>query len=536
MERAVIYARYSSDQQREESIDAQVRACREYCQRKGYLVTKIYADEAKSGKSIAKREQYKKMLSDSQKNLFDVVVFHKIDRNSRNELDYYLTKNQLISSGIKYEYAAQNIDTSPAGQMVEGILVAVAANYSRNLAEETKKGLKENALKALFNGGRPPLGFEINQENKYIINDYEAGAIRIIFDLYLKGKGYHYIISQLNSLGYKTREGRKFGKNSLYDILRNPKYCGTYTFNKVNKDPSGKRNSHKISENTIIVEDAIPAIISKEDFRKVQEKMSRNKHRTAAYRSKETYLLTGKAFCGICGAAMTGHRASARGKKYVYYTCAARDRLGISACENKVVPRDELEQVVLDTLKEELLSNNFQKNLNHYILEEFHTLASEVSNEADSLAEQKAIAERKLNNLYSIIEQGTADEYDLQRLADVKRELTSIKEKLSKCAAAHSLSDINPRAIERTIKLCRNMLLKNASAETLTLIFDDMVEKIVIGAKKITLQFKLECFDTYGAEGPYNTIPQKFTLTFIRPRPLTVRQQQAQKKLNPANI
>ena len=165
MERAVIYARYSSDQQREESIDAQVRACREYCQRKGYLVTKIYADEAKSGKSIAKREQYKKMLSDSQKNLFDVVVFHKIDRNSRNELDYYLTKNQLISSGIKYEYAAQNIDTSPAGQMVEGILVAVAANYSRNLAEETKKGLKENALKALFNGGRPPLGFEIKRIN-----------------------------------------------------------------------------------------------------------------------------------------------------------------------------------------------------------------------------------------------------------------------------------------------------------------------------------------------------------------------------------
>lgn len=86
MERAVIYARYSSDHQREESIDAQVRACREYCQRKGYLVTKIYADEAKSGKSIAKREQYKKMLADSQKNLFDVVVFHKIDRNSATSL------------------------------------------------------------------------------------------------------------------------------------------------------------------------------------------------------------------------------------------------------------------------------------------------------------------------------------------------------------------------------------------------------------------------------------------------------------------
>ena len=505
MERAVIYARYSSDHQREESIDAQVRACREYCQRKGYLVTNIYADEAKSGKSIAKREQYKKMLSDSQKNLFDVVVFHKIDRNSRNELDYYLTKNQLISSGIKYEYAAQNIDTSPAGQMVEGILVAVAANYSRNLAEETKKGLKENALKALFNGGRPPLGFEINQENKYIINDYEAGAIRIIFDLYLKGKGYHYIISQLNSSGYKTREGRKFGKNSLYDILRNPKYCGTYTFNKVNKDPSGKRNSHKISENTIIVEDAIPAIISKEDFRKVQEKMNKNRSRSAAYKSKETYLLTGKVYCGICGAAMTGHRASSRGKKYVYYTCSARDRLGVSACDNKVVPRDGLEETVLSAIEQELFSDSSLEKLKRYIAEEYQEVLNESATEANVLSDQKAIAERKLNNLYTIIEQGTADEYDLERLAAVKKELTLIKEKLSKCAGAYSLSSIDPTAIERFLTICRGMFRKQTCPENLTLLFDGLVEKIVVGAKKITLQLKLECFGTYGAEGRTRT-------------------------------
>lgn len=505
MERAVIYARYSSDHQREESIDAQVRACREYCQRKGYLVTKIYADEAKSGKSIAKRDQYKKMLADAQKNLFDVVVFHKIDRNSRNELDYYLTKNQLISSGIKYEYAAQNIDTSPAGQMVEGILVAVAANYSRNLAEETKKGLKENALKALFNGGRPPLGFEINQENKYIINDYEAGAIRIIFDLYLKGKGYHYIISQLNSLGYKTREGRKFGKNSLYDILRNPKYCGTYTFNKVNKDPSGKRNSHKISENTIIVEDAIPAIISKEDFRKVQEKMNQNRYRSAAYKSKETYLLTGKVFCGICGAAMNGHRASSNGKKYVYYTCSGRDRLGTSACQNKVVPRDDLEELVLLTIEQELLSENSLKKLKDTIEMEYQAVANEYSDEASSLSEQKAIAERKLNNLYTVIEQGTADEYDLERLAAVKQELSQIKEKLAKCAGANSIATINPAHIEKVLKVCRKMLFKNITNESLRMLFDDLVNKITIDAKKITLQLKLECSGTYGAEGRTRT-------------------------------
>lgn len=158
------------------------------------------------------------------------------------------------------------------------------------------------------------------------------------------------------------------------------------------------------------------------------------------------------------------------------------------------------------------------------------------ADEASSLSEQKAIAERKLNNLYTVIEQGTADEYDLERLAAVKQELSQIKEKLAKCAGANSIATINPAHIEKVLKVCRKMLFKNITNESLRMLFDDLVNKITIDAKKITLQLKLECSGTYGAEGPYNTIPQKFTLTFIRPRPLTVRQQQAQKKLNPANI
>lgn len=189
MQRAVIYARFSSDMQREESIDAQVRACKAYAKNKGYIVVDTYADEAKSGRDVTKRDAYNQMLADAMEDKFDVIIFHKIDRNSRNELNYFTFKDKLERLGISYEYAAQPIDTiSPEGQVMETIMVGMSAYYSRNLAKETKKGLNENAYKALFNGGCPPLGYKI-VDKKYVIDESEAAAVRLIFELYLAGKG-----------------------------------------------------------------------------------------------------------------------------------------------------------------------------------------------------------------------------------------------------------------------------------------------------------------------------------------------------------
>lgn len=154
--RAVCYARYSDEQQREESITAQLRAAREYCSKKGYTIIREYFDEAKSGKND-NRPAYQKMLADAKKKLFDVIVFHKIDRNARNEYDYYFHKAQLTKLGVYLEYVTQNIDSSPEGAMMEAMLVGMAAYYSRNLTKEVIKGMRENAYKAKFNGGYPPL-------------------------------------------------------------------------------------------------------------------------------------------------------------------------------------------------------------------------------------------------------------------------------------------------------------------------------------------------------------------------------------------
>ena len=218
MPRAVIYARFSSDMQREESIDAQVRACTAYAKSKGYEIVDTYIDEAKSGREVTKRDAYKKMLDDASHKKFDIVIFHKIDRNSRNEVDYYITKAKFLNLGIHYEYAVQSIDSSPEGQMMEGMLVAIAAYYSRNLAKETKKGLNENAYKVQFNGGTPPLGYKIVDKH-YVIDNDEAEAIRLIFDLFIARHSYKDICCILAAKGYTTRNGHNLLAKIVFTIL-----------------------------------------------------------------------------------------------------------------------------------------------------------------------------------------------------------------------------------------------------------------------------------------------------------------------------
>ena len=356
MPRAVIYARFSSDMQREESIDAQVRACRSSCPGKGYLVVGQYVDEAKSGRDVTKRDAYNQMLADAMEDKFDIIVFHKVDRNSRDELNYFKFKDKLERLGIRYEYAAQPIDALlPEGQMMETMMVGMAAYYSRNLAKETKKGLNENAYKAQFNGGYAPLGYKIIDKH-YVIDEQEAEAIRMIFNLYVAGHGYKDICILLAKNGYTTRNGQPFGKNSIYDIIGNERYCGTYTFNKSPRKKGG-RNMHSKTrpDDFIRLEDAIPAIVTKDVFQQAQARRRINKERPA-FKSKLHYLLSGKILCGHCGQAMGGHSVTPRKKMYSYYGCLTKDRVPLQSCPQKTIRKEEAEQAVLEKIITEILT------------------------------------------------------------------------------------------------------------------------------------------------------------------------------------
>ena len=249
--RAALYARFSSDNQRNESIDAQERAIREFARSNNIIIVADYVDRAKSAMTDD-RPQFQQMIKDSAKRDFDIVLVHKLDRFARNRNDSIINRSKLKRNGVSLLSVTEPLDDEkPESIILEAVLEAMAEYYSKNLAREVKKGMKENALKAKHTGGKPPLGYDVDSETRQlVINPQEAEAVRLIFQMVIEGHGYNAIMRCLNGRGYKTKAGKPFGKNSLHEILRNPKYKGLYIYNKVSgADPyTHTRNTHRWRE------------------------------------------------------------------------------------------------------------------------------------------------------------------------------------------------------------------------------------------------------------------------------------------------
>lgn len=161
---AVIYARYSSDNQREESIEGQIRECKTFAQRNGMTIVGEYIDRAKSA-TTDKRPEFQRMIAESSKKAFEIIIVWKLDRFARNRYDSAHYKAQLRKNGVKVISATESISEGAEGVLLESVLEGMAEYYSKELGEKTLRGMTENALKCKHNGGLCPLGFTVD-ENK----------------------------------------------------------------------------------------------------------------------------------------------------------------------------------------------------------------------------------------------------------------------------------------------------------------------------------------------------------------------------------
>ena len=475
--RAALYARYSSDNQRTESITAQLRCSKEYCARKHYSIVKIYKDEAISGTSVAGRAGFQQMILESADDIFDVVIFHKIDRNARNEIDYYTNVDRLVKNGVTYEYSAEGIDVSTAnGKLTEGIKVAVAAWYSRNLSLEIKKGKKETALQGKHNGGTAPLGYDV-VGGKYVINDFEARAVKQIFTMRAAGCGYGKIIDWLNDNGYKSKRGNAFGKNSLHDILVNKKYIGVLLHNKTTK-----HNSHALNVDCIEVENALPAIIDKELFYQVQSMLRKN---TGGKNSaKVNYALTGKVFCA-CGGAMYGYTSGCGKNQYHHYVCKNKTYKR-SGCNSPRLKKEELENIVFQQLKRELISSRDE------ILAHFKQLNKndEIKKQLKALKREMQKRQQKFSRLLDLYAE-TGDAAVADKYKEAKREYAAIKKE---CAALEvTQNGVNIKDVERYLDYLSSSTFDIEDKKQL---FDIFVERILVKDNNIEINFKVEIYST----------------------------------------
>lgn len=326
--KAVVYARFSSDRQREESIEGQLRECREYAQRNGITILGSYIDRALSAKTD-NRPEFQRMIKESAKGLFDIVLVWKLDRFARNRYDSAHYKAILKKNGVKVVSATEAIAEDSTGILLESMLEGYAEFYSVELSEKIHRGQKENALKGLNNGGGIPLGYVLGNDQRLQIDPLTAPLVVEIFTRYDEGETVRAIVQSLNERGLQTRRKRPFSMNSFNRILKNRKYIGEYQYQDVTI-PGG-----------------VPSIVPQDLFDRVQAKMERNKRAPAASKAEEAYLLTTKLFCGKCGRLMVGESGTSHtGKKHYYYKCGSSKRK--TGCDKKAVKKDWIEDLVVN--------------------------------------------------------------------------------------------------------------------------------------------------------------------------------------------
>ncbi len=429
--RVAQYARFSSDNQRSESIDAQIRAMNIFCKQNHWQVVSTYIDEARSA-TTDNRPQFQQMITDSSKNIFDVILVHKLDRFSRDRYDSAIYKKRLKKNHVRLCSVLERMDDSPESIMMESVLEGMAEYYSKNLGREVMKGMNETALQCRHTGGCTPLGYDLDAERRLIINPHEAEAVKIIFSMFADGYGYSKIIDTLNEQGYKTKKGQNFGKNSLYEILANEKYSGTFVFNRAaSKGIDGKRNNHnsKNTNSTIRVENGCPQIIDSELFEKVQKIRESNKRNTGRYHSKEFYLLTGKMVCGVCGKRMQGNlRFSGRSKSRL---CTYRCNTHRIECKNKELNKDYLDSYIVMMLGEKLLNVSALKKAVTAVNRHIRQYNKSYENNHAELQEQLSEIKSNLKNITDAVEKGIITNSLIERAEQLEEKRVEVESQLN---------------------------------------------------------------------------------------------------------
>ena len=403
----VIYARYSSHSQTEQSIEGQLHTCYEYARNNGYLVVGEYIDRAQSGTTDS-RAEFQRMIADSDKHTFEGVLVYQLDRFARNRYDSAINKAKLKKNGVRVISARENISDDASGILVEGVLESMAEYYSAELFQKIRRGMDINAEKCLSNGSNPGLGYRVDAERRFHIDPEGAAVVREIFEQYASGKTVTEIIQSLNARQIKTSQGKAFNKNSLHRLLRNRRYIGYYIYKGV-EPPNG-----------------MPRILEDELFERVQHILDCNKKAPARTRGRDEYLLTTKLFCGYCREMMTGYSGTGKsGKVYHYYACNNFKR---RKCKKKVVSKEKIEDRVVLECRKLLTDSNIER------------IAASVSEACEADRDTVAIkriktaireADTAIENLWKALEAGQAADMITQRIEKRQKDKEELQAQLA---------------------------------------------------------------------------------------------------------
>ena len=406
---AVIYARYSSHAQREESIDGQLHECYNFAAHAGLNVVKEYIDRALTATSD-QRPAFQQMISESASRGFDTVLVYALDRFARDRYDAAVYRKRLKDNGVRIISVTQPIDDSPEGVLIESLLEGLAEYYSKNLARGVMRGMRENAINCKAVGGICPTGYKIDRSTmKYVIDEEKAGIIREVFKLYGDGMTMVDIIKTCNERGYRTNRGKRFTRNSLSTILKNRKYIGIYKFDDIE------------------IEGGMPAIVDAGTFEKVQKRLAMGNKNKSRKNDDVEFLLSGKLYCGHCGKPMVGTSGTGKGGQvYYYYSCRQHGNKCVKTAERK----EKLERFVIDYITEEFLTDENIDMMADLIMQEMDN--DEWSQRIRALERQVSDIDSRIRNLMKALELDGDLQPVMDRISELQAERKALDADLSR--------------------------------------------------------------------------------------------------------
>ena len=460
--KAVIYARYSSDSQREESIEGQLRECAAFAEKNGITVLRHYIDRAYSAKTD-NRPEFQNMIKDSGKRMFDIVIVWKLDRFARNRYDSARYKATLKKNGVKVVSATEIISEGAEGIILESVLEGYAEYYSADLSEKVVRGMTDNALKCKFNGGTMPIGYVIDAEQHFRIDPLTAPFVLESFKRYDGGETISSIMNWLNEQGLTNTRGQKMTFNSVGHILHNRRYIGEFRYRDV------------------IVPDGIPAIVPQDLFDRVQEKLAKNKKAPARHKAEDDYLLTTKLFCGYCGAYLCGESGTSRtGKVHHYYKCVSVKKKR-TECHKKPVRKEWIEDLVVGETMKMVMDDKAIEAIVSMLMD----LQDRDNVNVPLYEQQLREADTAIGNLLNAIQQGILTRSTKERL----EELENRRDELENRLACEKLAKSKVSAEFMTFWLHRFRKLDVRQKSHRKMLIDTFINAIFLYDDKMVISF-----------------------------------------------
>ena len=490
--KAVIYARVSSERQDVDlSISAQLKALREYAERNNHYVITEFVDEAESGKTTD-RPAFREMVSMARRATkpFDIILVWKYSRFARNREDSIIFKTMLRKAGVQVISITEPFEDTPTGRLLEAMIESLDEFYSANLGEEVTRGMRESASRGFYVASYVPYGYQKVRVNdggrdrpKLEIEPYQSQIVQRIFNGVIDGKGLIDISKELNREGIIGPRSNSWGKTMLHKILTNEAYIGTLVWGR-----SSVRNLPPIRS-----EEAWPAIVDDDTFKRVQALLKERAFGTThPKRVASNYLLSGLAKCGCCGKALVGQ--DAKGGQFHCYVCGTLLKKGSGSCSSPYINSRKFENLVINRIKEQILTYDNLKELVSLVNEEMDSAASDYRERLNIITVETDNVNQRLERLYDALETGSLQLADLapriQRLRQRQEQLHAARWEIENLLSDRKVELADMETVKSYVEDLRNLLEDSQVTERKSFI-KSFVKEVRVTGTEVLLSYNI---------------------------------------------